>query len=68
MKITIRTSITIDRPPEEVAKVLLDAQKAVLGGIGRGESITRTLVLGVEYRADSARTMLVYQMASRGCA
>ena len=30
MKTTVRTSITIARPPEGVTKVLLDAEKAVL--------------------------------------
>jgi uncharacterized protein YndB with AHSA1/START domain len=30
MKVTVRQSITIDRPPEAVAAVLIDADKAVL--------------------------------------
>jgi uncharacterized protein YndB with AHSA1/START domain len=30
MRTTVRSSITIDRPPHEVARVLLDAEKAVI--------------------------------------
>lgn len=30
MKITIQSSITINRPPQQIAEVLLDAEKAVL--------------------------------------
>lgn len=30
MKTTVRTSITVDRPPESVTKIFLDAEKAVL--------------------------------------
>ena len=30
MKVTVTTSVTIDRPPRDVARVLLDAEKAVL--------------------------------------
>jgi hypothetical protein len=68
MKITVRTSIIIVRPPEEVAKVLLDAEKAVLRSIERGESITRPLEQGVKFRIETERTMLIHQMASKGSA
>jgi hypothetical protein len=68
MKITVRTSIIIVRPPEEVAKVLLDAEKAVLHRIERGESITRALEQGVKFTIEPTRTMFIHQMASRGSA
>lgn len=43
MKTTVQTSIKIDRPPEDIAAVLLDAEKAVLwtSGLERFEVITR---------------------------
>lgn len=56
------------QPPEEVAKALLDAEKAVPRGIERGESLMRALELVVEFNIEPARTMLIHQTASKVCA